>query len=138
MSINKVILTGRLGKDIDLRYTPNGKAVANFSLAVTDSYDREKTHWVSVTVWGKSAESCANYLSKGSLVGVDGRINTRDYENKEGRKVYVTEVIADRVEFIDSKGNGAPKTQDDEWNDLGKEINLKDVEISGDDSELPF
>jgi single-strand DNA-binding protein len=126
MSINKVILTGRLGKDVELRYTPSGKAVATFSLAVTDSYNREVTHWLNIVVWGKSAESCATYLSKGSLVGVDGRIQTRNYENKEGRKVYVTEIVADRVEFLDSKGK-SDKPANDSWSDVGVEITDDDA-----------
>ncbi len=124
MSINKAILTGRLGKDVELRYTPNGKAVATFSLAVTDSFNREVTHWLNVVVWGKSAENCANYLSKGSLVGVDGRIQTRNYENKEGRKVYVTEIVADRVEFLDSKGKSDKPAGN--WDDIGREIETDD------------
>ena len=103
MSINKVILTGRLGQDPELRNTTTGKAVATFSLAVTDNYNREVTHWLNVVVWNKQAENCSAYLSKGSLVGVEGRIQTRNYENKEGRKVYVTEIVADRVEFLDPR-----------------------------------
>ena len=126
MSINKVILTGRLGKDVELRYTQSGKAVATFSLAVTDSFNREVTHWLNIVVWGKSAENCANYLSKGSLVGVDGRIQTRNYENKEGRKVYVTEIVADRVEFLDSKGKSDKPAGN--WEEIGHEIDTDDEE----------
>jgi len=124
MSINKAILTGRLGKEVELRYTQSGKAVATFSLAVTDSFNREVTHWLNIVVWGKSAENCANYLSKGSLVGVDGRIQTRNYENKEGRKVYVTEIVADRVEFLDSKGKSDKPAGN--WDDIGREIETDD------------
>lgn len=123
MSINRVILTGRLGKNPDLRYTQSGKAVATFSLAVTDNYNREVTHWLNVVVWNKQAENCSAYLSKGSLVGVEGRIQTRNYENKEGRKVYVTEVVADRVEFLDPKGKSEPAGG---WDDLGHEIETDD------------
>jgi single-strand DNA-binding protein len=127
MSINKVILTGRLGQDPELRNTTTGKAVATFSLAVTDNYNREVTHWLNVVVWNKQAENCSAYLSKGSLVGVEGRIQTRNYENKEGRKVYVTEVVADRVEFLDPKGKSEPAGG---WDDLGHEIET--------DDEAPF
>jgi len=123
MSINKVILTGRLGQDPELRNTTTGKAVATFSLAVTDNYNREVTHWLNVVVWNKQAENCSAYLSKGSLVGVEGRIQTRNYENKEGRKVYVTEVVADRVEFLDPKGKSEPAGG---WDDLGHEIETDD------------
>lgn len=129
MSINKVILTGRLGQDPELRITTTGKAVATFSLAVTDNYNREVTHWLNIVAWNKQAKNCANYLSKGSLVGVDGRIQTRNYENKEGRKVYVTEIVADRVEFLDSKGKSDKPAGG--WDDLGHEIET-------DDDEVPF
>ena len=129
MSINKVVLTGRLGQDVELRHTTTGKAVATFSLAVTDNYNREVTHWLNIVTWGKSAENCSAYLSKGSLVGVEGRIQTRNYENKEGRKVYVTEIVADRVEFLDPKGKSDKPAGG--WDDLGHEIET-------DDDETPF
>ncbi len=123
MSINKVIISGRLGRDVELRQTPNGKEVATFSLAVTDNFNREVTHWINIVVWNKQAEHCANYLSKGSHVAIEGRLNTRSYENKEGRKVSVTEIVADRVEFLDSKGKG--KSDDDNsWDNLGRDIDL--------------
>ncbi len=132
MSINKVILTGRLGKDPELRYTPKGTAVASFSMAVTDSYNREVTHWVTCVVWGKPAENCANYLSKGSLVGIDGRIQTRNYENQEGRKVYVTEIVADRVEFLGTKAQEKSADTAD-YTDIGN------IEVDGDtDDDIPF
>ena len=129
MSINRTILTGRLGKNPDLRYTQSGKAVATFSLAVTDNFNREVTHWLNIVTWGKSAENVAQYLSKGSHVAVEGRISTRNYENKEGRKVYVTEIVADRVEFLDSKGKSDKPAGN--WDDLGHEIET-------DDDETPF
>lgn len=125
MSINRVILSGRLGKDPDLRYTPSGKAVATFSLAVTDNFNREVTHWLNCVIWGKSAENCSSYLNKGSHAAIEGRIQTRSYENKEGRKVSVTEIVADRVEFLDSKG----KEKSDEagtWDDIGRDIQIDD------------
>ena len=132
MSINKVILTGRLGKEPQMAYTKSGKEVATFSLAVTDSYNREVTHWITCVVWGKPAENCANYLSKGSLVGIDGRIQTRNYENQEGRKVYVTEIVADRVEFLDSKSKDKP-TDTADYTDIGN------IEIDSDtDDDIPF
>ena len=137
MSINRIVLTGRLGKDVELRYTPSGKAVASFSLAVNDNFDREKTYWLSIIVWGKTAENCSRYLSKGSHVAVEGRISTRSYENQEGRKVYITEVVADRVEFLDKKGEGKPvesKPKDD-WSDLGREVTLDDIST---EEEVPF
>jgi len=134
MSINRVILTGNLGKDVDLRYTPNGKAVATFSLAVKDNFTKDKTHWIDIVVWGKSAENCANFIGKGSSVAVDGRLSTRDYENKEGRKVYVTEVVADSVQFLDRKGDKsankpAGQSAEEMWDDLGHEVRLDDIDM---------
>ena len=140
MSVNRCIFTGRLGKPVELKYTQSGKAVANFSLAVSDSYDKEKTHWLSITVWGKSAENCAQYIDKGSHVAVEGRVSTRDYEKQDGTKVYVTEFVADRVEFLDSKKSGESKPQekpqggqDKAWAELG---NIEIEDGSGED--IPF
>jgi single-strand DNA-binding protein len=107
-----VLLIGRLGQDPKLAYTASGTPVANFSLATDESYtDREgkkveQTEWHKVVVWSKQAEMCANYLSKGRLVLVEGKLQTRSYE-KEGQKHYMTEVVAQRVQFLDSKQDGA-------------------------------
>ena len=139
MSVNKCIFTGRLGKPVELKYTQSGKAVANFSLAVSDSYDKEKTHWLPIVVWGKPAENCAQYIDKGSHVAVECRVSTRDYEKQDGTKVYVTEFVADRVEFLDSKKSGGIKPQekpqggqDKAWAELG------DISIDGDPDSIPF
>ena len=141
MSINKVIFTGRLGKDVELKYTTTGKAVANFILAVNDSYDRDKTHWLPIVVWGKSAENCAQYIGKGSHIAVEGRVSTRDYEKQDGTKVYVTEFVADRVEFLDSKKSGESKPQQpkDDWSDLGRDVSLTGIDIVDDsEDQIPF
>ena len=124
MSINRVIVSGRLGKDVDLRQTPNGKELATFSLAVTDSYNRDITHWLNITVWGATAVSCSNYIGKGSHVAVEGRINVKSYENKDGLKVKIYEIVADRVEFLDPKGSRKESSEADDsgWDDLGREI----------------
>lgn len=95
--INRVVLIGRLTKDPELRYTPNGVAVATFTLAVNrifanQSGERE-ADFINCVVWRKQAENMANYLRKGSLTGIEGRIQTRNYENQEGKRVYVTEVL---------------------------------------------
>lgn len=106
--INNVVLVGRLTKDPDLKYTSNGTAVANFTVAVNrkKSGDGEQqADFINCQAWRKTAEALANYTKKGALVGVEGRIQTRSYDNSEGRKVYVTEVIADGVKFLDSKNN---------------------------------
>jgi single-strand DNA-binding protein len=107
--MNRVILVGRLTKDPELRYTPSGVAVATFTLAVNRSYTNQQgereADFINCVVWRKPAENVANYLKKGSLAGVDGRLQTRNYEGQDGRRVYVTEVTAESVQFLEPKGN---------------------------------
>ncbi|TFD96578.1 MULTISPECIES: single-stranded DNA-binding protein [Jeotgalibacillus] len=105
--MNRVVLVGRLTKDPDLRYTPSGAAVATFTLAVNRAFtnqqgDRE-ADFINCVVWRRPAENVANFLKKGSLAGVDGRIQTRSYDNQEGKRVYVTEVVAESVQFLEPK-----------------------------------
>lgn len=106
--INRVVLVGRLTKQPELRYTPNGVAVASFTIAVNRPFSNQQgereADFIPIVVWRKQAENAANFLNKGSLAGIDGRIQTRNYENNDGRKVYVTEVIADSVQFLEPKG----------------------------------
>jgi single-strand DNA-binding protein len=111
---NKIILLGRLTKDPDLRYTPNGTAVARFTLAVDrrQAQGREKeTDFIEVVAWQKTAEACANYLVKGQIAMVDGRLQIRSYEDNQGVRRKVAEVIADGVKFLskpkENSGNGA-------------------------------
>ncbi|WP_168123286.1 single-stranded DNA-binding protein [Paenibacillus sp. HB172176] len=104
--LNRVILIGRLTRDPELRYTPAGVAVTQFTLAVdrpftTGSGERE-ADFIPIVTWRQLAETCANYLKKGRLTAVEGRIQVRNYENNEGKRVYVTEVIADNVRFLES------------------------------------
>ncbi len=114
MSVNKVILIGRLGNDPELRYTPSGAAVCNFSLATSEVWNdknsgqkNERTEWHRIVVWGKQAEHCNNYLAKGRQVYTEGRLQTRSWEDKDGVKKYTTEIIANTVQFIGSKGDTA-------------------------------
>lgn len=119
--VNKVILLGRLGNDPDLKYTPAGAAVTKFSLATSESYTKdgqkfEQTEWHRITIWGKNAENCAKYLSKGALVYLEGKLKTDSWENKEGVKQYSTGIVSDYVQFIDSgkprqDGSQAASTQ---------------------------
>lgn len=113
--INRVVLVGRLTRDPELRYTPSGVPVSSFTLAVnrtfTNQQGEREADFINCVVWRKTAENVANYLRKGSLVGVEGRIQTRSYENQEGRKVYVTEVVADSVQFLEPKGSGYQSPQ---------------------------
>jgi single-strand DNA-binding protein len=112
--VNKVVLIGRLTKDPELKFTPgNGTAVATLTLAVdrriANKNGQREADFIQVTVWGKAAENTANYMGKGRLMGVSGRIQTRTYDAKDGTRRYVTEVVADEVQFLD-RGNGAAPT----------------------------
>ena len=113
--MNKVILIGRLTRDPELRYTSSNVATATFSIAVDRTFtnqngDRE-ADFINIVVWRKQAENCKNYLTKGSQVAIDGRIQTRNYDDKDGKKVYVTEVVADNVQFLGGKGSNGGSTQ---------------------------
>ena len=145
--MNKVFLIGRLVADPDLRYTQSNKPVADFRLAVnrqyTDESGERKADFINIITWGKQAENVKQYIEKGSQVAVDGRIQTRNYENDEGKKIYVTEVLAERVQFLDTKkGNSQEevspadfeeKEETDPYEDMGNQI---EMEIS--DEDLPF
>lgn len=105
--LNRVALVGRLTRDPELRRTGSGKAVTSFNLAVERNFksDDQEADFINCVCWGKIAENTERYCSKGSMVSVDGRIQTRNYENNQGQKVYVTEVIADSVQFIQTNRN---------------------------------
>lgn len=107
--LNRVVLVGRLTKDPDLRYTPNGVAVANFTLAVNRPFSNQQGNreadFINCVVWRRPAENLANYMKKGSLVGVDGRVQTRNFEGQDGKMVYMTEIVADSVQFLETKGS---------------------------------
>src|SRR5215471_9328360 len=121
MSLNKVMLIGNLGKDPEVRFTGGGRAVARFPLATSEVWNdqdgqrQERTEWHNVVVWGKQAETCGQYLSKGRQVFIEGSIRSRQYDDKEGQKRYITEVIAQRVQFLgggrgEGGGRGAAPT----------------------------
>lgn len=105
--INRVVLIGRLTRDPELRRTPQGDAVTSFTLAVnrnyTDKDGQQQADFINCVVWKKSAENVEKHCSKGSLVGVEGRIQTRSYDNQQGQRVYVTEVICNSVQFLDTR-----------------------------------
>ena len=113
MSVNKVILVGRLGRDPETRYTGGGQAVANFTMATDESYkdksgERQKrTEWHRIVVWGKQAEIAHQYLKKGSLIFLEGRIQSREWQDKEGQKRTAFEIVARDFRFLGSKGEGA-------------------------------
>ena len=113
--INRVILVGRLTKDPEYRQTPNGVSVATFTLAVNRSFTKSQgereADFINVVVFRKQAENVSKYLFKGSLAGVDGRIQSRNYENNEGHRVFVTEVVADNVQFLEPKNSNQQNNQ---------------------------
>lgn len=112
--MNRVVLVGRLTKDPDLRYTPNGVAVATFTLAVNRAFTNQsgerEADFINCVIWRKQAENVANYLKKGSLAGVDGRLQTRNYDGQDGKRVYVTEVLAESVSFLEPRGTSSEST----------------------------
>lgn len=142
MTTNNVTLIGRLTKDADLRYTSNGTATANITLAVDRGFKnqegKKETDFINCVVWRKPAETLANFTKKGSMISVRGRIQTRNYDNKEGTKIYVTEVVVEEFTFLDSKKDSGtsyskpePKN-DDSFASSGTEINIDDM------GNLPF
>ena len=119
MSVNKVILIGNLGRDPEVRFTAGGKAVARFSVATSEVWNdsegsrQERTEWHNVVVWGKQAESCGQYLQKGRQVYIEGSIRSRQYDDKDGNKKYITEVIAQRVHFLGGgRGGASPQARE--------------------------
>lgn len=145
--MNRVVLAGRLTADPELRYTPNGNAVANFRIAVNRPYrnqqNEQEADFINCVAWRKTAENLANYQKKGSLIGVDGRVQTRNYENNDGQRVYVTEILCEHIKFLEPRGSNsekqdspqgyqqAPQQEQNPFEDDGKEV------VIGDD-EMPF
>lgn len=141
--LNRVVLVGRLTKDPEFRTTPSGVEVSTFTLAVnrtfTNAQGEREADFINVVVFRKQAKNVNDYLSKGSLAGVDGRVQSRNYENNEGRRVFVTEVVADSVQFLDTKGNNhqnnQPQKQQEQTTTKNNPFaNGTDIE----NSELPF
>ena len=112
-SVNKAIIMGNLGKDPELRHTASGKAVATLRLATNEVWTdqsgerQERTEWHSVVVWGRQAENCAQYLKKGRTAFIEGRLQTRKWQDREGNDRYTTEIVADRVQFVGGSGGGS-------------------------------
>ena len=149
--MNKVVLIGRLTRDPELRYTSSNIPSATFSLAVNRPFQSQngtrEADFINIVMWRKQAETAKKYLTKGSLIAVDGRIQTRNYDGADGKKVYVTEVVADNFEFLESKGQRAsmdtgytsdieyreaPTTNvsDEPYIDFGDTIELSDDDIA--------
>jgi len=111
--VNKVIIIGRLGRDPELRYTPDGTAIANFTVATSDEWKdkttgekKQRTEWHRIVAYRKLGEICGEYLSKGKQVYIEGKLQTREWEDKEGNKRYTTEIIANDVQFLGAKDSG--------------------------------
>lgn len=145
--MNNTVLVGNLTKEVDLRYTSNGTATGNFTLAVSRAFKNaageKETDFINCVVWRKQAEALANYTRKGSKLAVRGRIQTRSYDNKEGQKVYVTEVVVEEFTFLDSKkDSGTSYSKPEPKNDTSM-YNADPFDKSGtlidiSDSDLPF
>ena len=138
MSVNKAILIGRLGRDPEVRYTNQGSQVTNFSIATDEAWtdrngERQKrTEWHRVVTWGKLAEICGQYLKKGSQVFIEGRIQTREWEDREGNKKYTTEVVAREMKMLDSKGAVDSRVEEPPLPDEPFES------AGGEDDDIPF
>ena len=139
-SVNKAILVGNLGADPEIRYTPSGTAVANFNLATHEQWTNkdgekgERTEWHRIVAWGRLGEICGEYLKKGSPVYIEGRIQTRSWEDRDGNKRYTTEIVANTVQFLGGR------IADDSYRQQGPPV----AEDSGpppqgpDDDDIPF
>ncbi|GAF39304.1 ssb protein [Agrilactobacillus composti DSM 18527 = JCM 14202] len=125
--INRVVLVGRLTRDVELRYTNNGAAVASFTVAVnrqfTNAQGEREADFINCVIWRKAAENFANFTKKGSLVGIDGRLQTRSYENQQGQRVYVTEVVVDNFSLLESRTTTQQREGEGSQNNGGNNYN---------------
>jgi single-strand DNA-binding protein len=136
--VNKVILVGRLGRDPEIRYTPSGAAVANFSIATSDEWrdkesgeKQEKTEWHRIVAWRRLGEICGEYLRKGSQVYIEGKLQTRSWEDRDGNTRYTTEVVAQTMQMLDSSAReGRAGTQEERY--------PSEEPISVPDDDIPF
>ena len=142
-TVNKVILVGRLGKDPEMKYTPSGTAVANFTMATNESIrDKEgnyteQTEWHRVVAFGRTAEVAGEYMIKGKLVYIEGRLQTRSWDDQNGQKKYMTEIICNNLQLLGGRGDTDVKTTDSPVNEEKPEDN-KDVDVAEEDDDLPF
>jgi len=141
--VNRVFLVGNLGKDPEVRFTPNGKALAKFPVATKEVWNdqdgnrQERTEWHNIVVWGKQAETCGQYLAKGRQVFIEGSIRSRQYDDKDGNKRYITEIVAQNVRFLGGGGGAGGRASQD----AGMSVPVgQDVSPSAptDDDDIPF
>lgn len=139
--LNNVSLVGRLTKDVDLRYTPSNVAVATFTLAVNRTFKNEngerEADFINCVMWRQQAENLANWAKKGALIGITGRIQTRSYDNQQGQRVYVTEVVAETFQFLESKGQGN-QGQQRQAQQQAPEFSRQGAPLNISDDDLPF
>lgn len=142
--INRVVLVGRLTRDPELRYTANGAAVASFTLAVnrqfTNSQGEREADFINCIIWRKAAENFAKFTSKGSLVGIDGRLQTRNYENQQGQRVYVTETVVDNFSLLESKNASSSNNAHDNSNNQSNNSNSNNNQSNNSNNNMsdPF
>ena len=141
--INKVILVGRLGRDPELRYTPSGTAVANFSLATDERWSsngetQSRTEWHNIVVWSKLAEICNQYLTKGRLVFIEGRLQTRDWEDKDGNKRRTTEIVATDMKMLGGRREDTPVGNTVAAETGSSSESSNDMEVGITDDDIPF
>lgn len=140
--LNNVVLVGRMTRDAELRYTPQNQAVATFSLAVNRDFKNQngerEADFINCVIWRQQAENLANWAKKGALIGITGRIQTRSYENQQGQRVYVTEVVAENFQLLESQKERGNQTQANSQPDFGRneQIQSNPMDITSDD--LPF
>ena len=136
--INNVVLVGRMTRDAELRYTPSNQAVATFSLAVNRNFKSQngerEADFINCVIWRQQAENLANWAKKGALIGITGRIQTRSYDNQQGQRVYVTEVVADSFQLLESQKDRGNQTQANSQPDFSRQA--EPMDISSED--LPF
>ena len=137
--LNSTCLVGRLTKDAELRYTPNNQAVATFTLAVNRNFKSQngerEADFINCVIWRQQAENLANWCKKGALIGITGRIQTRSYENQQGQRVYVTEVVADNFQLLEfNKQNNQGHSQENSQPDFSQQAEPLNIL----DSDLPF
>lgn len=143
-SVNKVILVGNLGRDAELRYTPGGAPVATLNLATTEMWNdkagqrQEKTEWHRVVLWGKTAESLNEYLTKGKQIYVEGRLQTRQWDDKDGNKRYTTEIRGDRVVLLGGGGGGGQRQQPRSGGASAPEEHMGEPVSELTDDDIPF
>lgn len=141
--LNNVSLVGRLTKDVDLRYTPSNVAVATFTLAVNRTFKNEngdrEADFINCVMWRQQAENLANWAKKGALIGVTGRIQTRSYDNQQGQRVYVTEVVAEQFQLLESRNSqGQSQGQQRQTQQEAPDFSRQGAPMDISDDDLPF